>query len=150
MKKIGSLYVPSGFHSVHIKKEKETNFSEFLVNIGKSNPTTGVNMAKRLVAKIMNTVEESFEKNRAPMRNRTEAEVQRRIDICIEFCLSSSERSASVLRVIDEIPQHLWEALQISDKMKNRLRSWGVSEKISREDFEAMREDKENENTESF
>lgn len=138
MKKIGSLYVPSGTQVMI--KNKETNFSAFMMNLKTQNPISGKKIVSDLLSKITDTVAESFEPHRAPMRNKTDAEVQRRIDICIDYCLSSSGNN-SIYKTIDEIPQRLWEALQISDKMKKRSNTWGVREKMTRTDFDAMKEE---------
>ena len=141
MKKIGSLYVSDGValqsegprsHQISVKSPWEGRLASYFRRVVADNPENGNSVVARLMKRISDLVEESFFENRAPMRNPTKAEMLRRIDICVDICLACAhdERSA-ILKIIDELPDRLWEKLGIAEEKTHRRNSWGTTEKIS-------------------
>ena len=92
---------------------------------------TGVEAVQQLMFAIADSVQVSFSKEHAPMRNITEGAIKERIDKAVEICLELVERDYAVHRISDEIPRLLLESLDAKEKSKSReRRTWGVKDNV--------------------
>lgn len=78
-----------------------------------------------LMQRINAVVTESFKQDNAPMRNLTEAEIDRRGQLCVDICLGHYIAGWTTMRIHHELLNLLLEELDAKDTPIRHKRRWG-------------------------